>query len=88
METTKQNILNDIEVFNDRIQIAQDKLDALPHCVTGWRVRKRIKMTRQALEKEIEHFKHLVGYSFVNFCKLAIASGHFGPWDKRLKNEL
>ena len=45
--------------------------------------------SRQPLDKEDYYLSQgiegeVIRYSFVEFCKLAIEFGNFGPWDKTL----
>ena len=60
---TEDSILKDIESYNQRIEVAQSKLSALPANVVTWKERKKIKATRNTLVNEIEHVNRMVGYA-------------------------
>jgi hypothetical protein len=60
LKLTKEDVLNDIERFEKRIQITQEKLTALPQKATGYKERKKLKFKRRILRQEIEHVKRLI----------------------------
>jgi len=58
---TNDEIREDIEKFNERIQDAKAKLAALPATAATWQARKSLKEQRHILNSEIEHVKRLIG---------------------------
>ncbi len=60
LKLTRKEILNDIEVFKERIRAAEKKIAALPQKANGYKERKKLKLKRRVLEQEIEHVKGLI----------------------------
>lgn len=60
LKLTRKQILNDIEVFKERIRAAEKKIVALPQRANGYKERKKLKLKRRVLEQEIEHAKGLI----------------------------
>ena len=60
---TEDEILQDIETFNQQIETAKSKLSALPVNVATWKERKKVRTTRNALVNEIEHVRRMIGYA-------------------------
>lgn len=60
LELTRRDILNDIEVFKERIRRAQEKLAALPEKANGYKERKKLRLKRRALKQEIERVNGLI----------------------------
>jgi len=60
LKLIRKEILNDIEVFKERIRAAEKKLAALPQKANGYKERKRLKLKRRVLEQEIEHVNGLI----------------------------
>jgi hypothetical protein len=60
LKLTRKEILNDIEVFKERIRAAEEKISALLQKAKGYKERKKLKFKRRALEQEIEHVKGLI----------------------------
>ena len=57
---TNDMILDDIAGFQNRIQVAREKLDALPAAVINWKDHKKIKTKRRELESDIKHIRGLI----------------------------
>jgi hypothetical protein len=60
---TDKVIKNDIAEFEQRIQAAREKLDALPATAIERKEHKKIKAKRRELKSEITHVKKLIGYA-------------------------
>lgn len=58
---TDEDILQDIEGFQQRISQAEDKMAALPETANTWQANKKLANKRHILESEIEHVKRLIG---------------------------
>jgi hypothetical protein len=56
---TREQIEHDIEAYEDRLRMAQDKLSVLPGRLRG----RKLAQTRRALLSEIRHVKTLIGYA-------------------------
>ena len=57
---TNDMLLDDIAGFEQRIQAAREKLDALPAAVINWKDHKKIKTKRRELESDIKHIRGLI----------------------------
>ena len=60
---TRNDILTDIEGFEERIQVAMNKLAVLPASSSSYPERKRLNQKRRALRSEISHVERLVSYA-------------------------
>lgn len=57
---TDEVIRNDIAKFEQRIQVARDKLAVLPPTAGTWQARKKLKEKRRILQGEIKHVQGLI----------------------------
>ena len=60
LKLTRKEILDDIEVFKERIRATEEKISALPQKANGYKERKKLKFKRKVLEQETEHVKGLI----------------------------
>jgi chromosome segregation ATPase len=60
LKLTRKEILNDIEVFKERIRASEEKIAALPQKANEYKERKKLKFKRRALEQEIKHVNGLI----------------------------
>lgn len=60
MILTNEDILQDIENYERRIQAAQDKLAALAPTAGTWQARKKLKEKQYILGSEIRHVNKLI----------------------------
>jgi hypothetical protein len=60
LELTRDDILKDIEAYEERIRNARDKLSGLPAAGSTLKERKKIKIRRHTLLSEIDHVRGLI----------------------------
>ena len=57
---TRDEIIEDIKGFKDRIRIAKERLEALPSTASIYKERRNIKDQRRKLQQEITHVRGLI----------------------------
>jgi hypothetical protein len=60
LNLTKDDIQSDIEAFEDRICVAQQKLSLLPSVASTYKERRKIKSKKFILVREIDHVRGLI----------------------------
>ena len=72
---TKEEIQQDIEAYNQRLEGARLKLSALPDGVSDWKQRKKVQASRRALESEIANVRQILLYAADALRELNAACG-------------
>ena len=81
LELTRENILNDIEIFEQRIRAAEEKIAALPQTANGYKKRKKLRLKRRVLKQEIGHVNGLIAIA-----SKALEDGSLPPGTPLLEN--
>ena len=63
IELTANEIRDDINYYQARLDRVQDRLNALPARGSSWQERKKAMTERQRLEAEIRHVRQLIEYA-------------------------
>ena len=60
LELTRDDILKDIEAYEERIRNAREKLSEMPAAGSTLNEHKKIKIRRRTLSSEIDHVRGLI----------------------------
>lgn len=63
IQLTDEMILSDIAGYEQRIEMAKQKLSELPLSAVNWKDRKKIQGTKRELEGEITHIRQIIRYA-------------------------
>ncbi len=63
LELTNEMIRSDIAGYEQRIEMAKQKLVELPSWAASWKERKKLQDIKRALEGEVRHVRHLIRHA-------------------------